>query len=70
MTDEFDSNGQELDRKPDLKTEKVSDSFSLGYKECRWCGDLVNKETCFAMYTGVSLICEICGKDVTKWEVS
>ena len=35
-------------------------------KPCQWCGEKVDSEECFAMYTGVSLICEICGKDVSK----
>ena len=56
----------------DLKIRsKAPGSFSpTGYKECRWCGDLVNSEKCFGLYTGVSVICEICGKDVTGWETS
>jgi len=69
MTGEFDSNGQEMDRKLNLM-EKASDPESEKYKRCNWCNEIVDKEKCFAMYTGVSLICEICGKDVTKWEVS
>jgi len=35
-------------------------------KPCQWCDKKVDPEECFAMYTGVSLICEICGKDVSK----
>ena len=35
-------------------------------KQCQWCDKKVDSTECFAMYTGISLICEICGKDVTK----
>ena len=75
LTDFFDSVGQKLSRgpKPPLTTAEVPGSFS-GYKECRWCDQQVDPAECFAMYTGVSLICEICGADVTrkevKWEMS
>jgi len=70
LTNLIDSVGQLLSRKP--PTHGASGSFSSGYKSCQWCGDKVNASDCFAMYTGVSLICEICGKDVTgkkiEWE--
>ncbi len=80
MTSEFDSTGHKLNRKPD-SNEKASGSFppsdrtqgrpvASGSKKCKWCEELVDPEKCFAMYTGVSVICEICGKDVTGWEES
>ena len=78
MTSDFDSTGHPLNRKPD-PNEKASGSFSptvrtqgrpvaSGSKKCKWCEELVDPEKCFAMYTGVGLICEICGKDVTGWD--
>ena len=70
LTNLIDSVGQKLSRKP--RVSEASGSFSTEYKSCQWCGDKVNASDCFAMYTGVSLICEICGKDVTgkkiEWE--
>ena len=65
MTGEFDSNGQKLNRKPDQTVwssdDPASGSSPTDYKKCNWCEALVDPEKCFAMYTGVSLICEICG---------
>ena len=70
LTNLIDSVGHILGRKSQIP--EASGSFSSGYKKCHWCGDKVNASDCFAMYTGVSLICEICGKDVTgkdiEWE--
>jgi hypothetical protein len=70
LTNFIDSVGQKLGRKSPIP--ETSGSFSSPYKNCQWCGDTVNAGECFAMYTGVSLICEICGKDVTgkniEWE--
>jgi len=70
LTNLIDSVGQKLSRKSPIP--EASGSFSSPYKNCQWCGDKVNAGECFAMYTGVSLICEICGKDVTgkniEWE--
>jgi hypothetical protein len=83
MTGDFDSTGHSLNRKPDSNgigtSEKASGSFPPSYrtqgrpvasgsKKCKWCEELVDPEKCFAMYTGVGLICEICGKDVTGWD--
>lgn len=69
LTNLIVSVGQKLSRKSPLE---ASGSFSTAYKNCQWCGDTVNAGECFAMYTGVSLICELCGKDVTgkdiEWE--
>ncbi len=41
------------------------DGDQVTYKNCRWCNKLVNSEDCWALYTGVSLVCELCGSDVT-----
>ena len=69
LTNLIVSVGQKLSRK---SPPEASGSFSTAYKNCQWCGDTVNAGECFAMYTGVSLICELCGKDVTgkdiEWE--
>ena len=70
LTNFFDSVGPKLFRGPVQKDGEAPGFFSVGYKNCQWCGDLVDPDECFAMYTGVSLICEICGKDVSKWEAS
>ena len=70
LTNLIDSVGHILGRKSPIP--EASGSFSTEYKSCQWCGDTVNASECFAMYTGVSLICEICEKDVTgkatEWE--
>jgi hypothetical protein len=70
LTNVIDSVSQKLSRKLPTVGAAQQASGAFLYQKCAWCGEQVDAEECFAMYTGVSLVCEICGKDVTSCQTS